>query len=120
MDIPDYLFGLATLPAVAASGVVLWQAGRLVNRAGDAVVKRLPLTKVENRAGFAAFAACTRRCHVFTFAGIVVAVAAGYDGSQARKVYDVVYPVLVEPARVNPRWRAAGPQDPGVEFGPED
>lgn len=115
-----YLFGLATLPALAAAGWLLWQLGRLVNRVGDAVFKRLPLGRAQERAGFAAFAACTRRAHLFVFGGVGVAFLAGYDGREARKVYEAVYPLLVEPARVNLRRRAAGPQDPGVDFSDQE
>ncbi|MFY1595585.1 hypothetical protein [Micromonospora sp. WMMD737] len=116
MNVPDYLLGLGTLPAVAAAGWLLWQFARAANVAGEAIAKRLPLSKAQDRAGFAAFAASTRRAHLFVFGGVGVAVMVGYDGKNARKVYDAVYPVLVGPARVNLRRRAAGPQDPGIEF----
>lgn len=120
VGVQTYLLGLATLPAVALAGWLLWQLGRLVNRAGDALLKQLPLGRAENRAGFAAFAACTRRAHLFVFGGVGIAVMAGYNGKDARKVYDAVYPVLVEPARVNLRRRASGPQDPGIDYSDQD
>lgn len=117
MNVPDYLLGLATIPAVMGSGWLLWQLARLVNRAGEALMKRLPLGRADERAGFASFAACTRRTHLFVFGGVGIAVMAGYDGSQAREVYDAVYPVLVKPARI--RLRRTGertPHDPGIDY----
>ncbi|MFC0504137.1 hypothetical protein [Micromonospora costi] len=41
---------------------------------------------------------------------------AGYDSGERQQVYNAVYPVLAEPARVRLRRRAAGPQDPGIDY----
>ncbi|WP_431728501.1 hypothetical protein [Verrucosispora sp. TAA-831] len=114
-----YLLGLVTIPALIGGGWLLWQLLRLLNRAGDALAKRLPVGRADERAGFAAFAASTRRAHVFVFGGVGIAVFAGYDGSNARKVYDAVYGVLAQPARVGRRWRARTHDDPGAAANPE-
>lgn len=111
MNVPDYLLGLGTIPALLGAGWLLWQLIRLVNRVGDDLLRRLPVGKAQERAGFASFAACTRRCHVFAFGAFGIAVMAGFDGREAREVYDAVYPVLIEPARVRLRRRATGPHD---------
>lgn len=115
-----YLLGLATLPAVAAAAWLLWQLGRRVNQLGDRLAGRVPLDDGRSRALFASVAACTRRAHLFVFGGIGVAVMVGWDGTQARQVREAVYPLLVKPARVNLRRRAAGPQDPGIDYSDAD
>lgn len=110
----SYLLGVATVPAAISAGWLLYHAGRLANRRLDNLMKGLPLGKAQERAGFAAFAACTRRARLFVFGGVGIAVMAGYDGKDAEKVYNAVYPTLVAPARVNRRSRRPGGNAEGM------
>ncbi|MFC0504138.1 hypothetical protein [Micromonospora costi] len=43
MNVPEYLLGLATLPAALGAGWLLWRLARLVNRVGDDLLRRLPV-----------------------------------------------------------------------------
>ncbi|WP_187398753.1 hypothetical protein [Micromonospora sp. WP24] len=92
-------------------GWLLWQLAGLVNRLGDDLLRRLPLSRAQERAGFASFAVHARRVHVFAFAGLGFAVMAGYDASQASrcKPWQVSTACTVEADMPSPGASRRGP-----------
>ncbi|MEU7170213.1 hypothetical protein ABZ949_01825 [Micromonospora tulbaghiae] len=115
-----YLLGLATLPAAAVTGWLIWQGGKLASKATARILRRLPLDNAHNRAMFAAIAAKVRRAHTFSFGSdITIVVALGFNPIEGKPIYDAVYAQLVEPARVNPKW-VRKPSDPGIDYSGAD
>ncbi|MET8278381.1 hypothetical protein [Micromonospora sp. NPDC005174] len=110
-----YWFGLATIPALAVGGWVIWQGGKLLNTALARALRHLPLSNAHDRAMFAAIAAKVRRAHTVSFGDVTIVLALGFNPIAGKPIYDAVYAQLVEPARVNPKW-ARTPSDPGIDY----
>jgi len=112
----EYLLGVATLPAAALAGGLLYRLGKVASAWGVRKMKGLPLGAPSSRAAFAAACACSRRVYTVGFSGISLVLTVGFSAENYEAVRKAVYAVLKPmPAPPSGKWRRT-PINPGLDF----